>query len=144
MEDESLHLHPFPRPPIATTLSSRRSFYFGKSDDHLHFVEVCPYATELHVYEMNRDQSGWFLKYHVDLAPVCKAFPQSHYDKEYMVAVLSIVRKDKFQKDDSILVLGIYDKVVSYNLENRSLKKMFEFDYSLEVFDQFACSVLRP
>ncbi|KAK1371656.1 F-box domain-containing protein [Heracleum sosnowskyi] len=134
LEDERLHT--FPTPPIATTRSLRRSFYFGESDDHLHFVEVCPYAAVLHVHEMNCDHSGWFVKYLVDLAPLCKTFPQC--GDEYLVAVLSIVRRDKFQEDDSFLVLGTCDEVVSYNLVNRSLKKMFDLE---EVFDQ--ASMLR-
>lgn len=127
LEDERLHT--FPRPP---TRSLRRSFYFGESDDHLHFVEVCRYATLLHVYEMNCDHSGWFVKYQVDLAPLCKTFPQFNGDED-LVSVLSIARRDKFQEDDSFLVLATCDKDVSYNLVNTSLKEMFDI---CEVFYQ--------
>ncbi|KAL1832757.1 hypothetical protein ACET3Z_002408 [Daucus carota] len=39
----------FPRPPIGELSNSRRSSYFGESEDHLHVVEACRYDTSLSV-----------------------------------------------------------------------------------------------
>ena len=47
----------FPRPPIGELSNSRRSSYFGESEDHLHVVEACRYDTSLSVYEMRSDYS---------------------------------------------------------------------------------------
>ncbi|KAF7811480.1 F-box protein [Senna tora] len=55
----------------------RRIEYFGESRDHLHLVEIYGHRTlEFNVYEMKRDYSGWFVKYHVDLNTVSIAFPE--------------------------------------------------------------------
>ncbi|KAK1371628.1 hypothetical protein POM88_037720 [Heracleum sosnowskyi] len=73
-------LKKFPKPPIRLTLSSRRSSYFGKSGDHLHFIE----------------------------------------------AVLSLVRRDRFIEDDSLVVLDIPGKVIRYNLVKRNFEEICE------------------
>ncbi|KAK9178438.1 hypothetical protein WN943_027628 [Citrus x changshan-huyou] len=50
---------------------------FGESREHLHIVvnnDRC--RKKFNVYEMKRDYSGWFVKYHVDLDALIDAFPE--------------------------------------------------------------------
>ncbi|KAL8110663.1 hypothetical protein AgCh_026415 [Apium graveolens] len=105
-------LEKFPKPPIRLTSSSRRGSYFGKSEEHLHFIEVGFHAISLHVYELKCDHSGWFVKYQIDLAQLSKAYPQKskklHDQYYYKVAVLSLIRRDKYLEDDSFVVFWIY------------------------------------
>ena len=53
----------FPRPPIGVKSTSKKINYFEASEDHLHFIEICPHSTSLSVYEMKSDRSEWFIKY---------------------------------------------------------------------------------
>ncbi|KAL6535679.1 hypothetical protein OROMI_027053 [Orobanche minor] len=130
----------FPRPPIdRKKLTTSRSSYFGESDDHLHFIRVYPNATSLSVYELKSDYSEWFIKYWIDLASISKFIPEMtkykacYVDgKTYAFAVLSLIRREKFQ-EDSFLVLEIPGKVIRYNLVDTSFKAMWDFDVDLGV-----------
>ncbi|KAK1363002.1 F-box domain-containing protein [Heracleum sosnowskyi] len=123
----------FPRPPIVVRSSSRRSLYFGESEDHLHVIEVCPYDTSLSVYEMKSDYSEWFVKYQIDLDPISKVFPEMTKHKyifrdksDYAVAVLSLIRRENF-REDSFVVLEIPGKAIRYNLVDRSFEVVWDF-----------------
>ncbi|KAK1371629.1 F-box domain-containing protein [Heracleum sosnowskyi] len=137
-------LEKFPKPPIRLTLSTIRNSYFGESDNHLHFIEVSLHSTSFHVYELKRDHSGWFVKYHVNLAQLSKAYPQMinniHDRNNYKVAVLSLVRRDRFVEDDSFLVLDVPGKVMRYNLVKRNSEEIC--DYKVLV-DQHARNIMR-
>ncbi|KAL6571638.1 hypothetical protein OROHE_003281 [Orobanche hederae] len=130
----------FPRPPIdRKKLTTSRSSYFGESDDHLHFIGVYPNATSLSVYELKSDYSEWFIKYWIDLASISKFIPEMtkykacYVDgKTYAFAVLSLIRREKFQ-EDSFLVLEIPGKVIRYNLVDTSFKAIWDFDVDLGV-----------
>ncbi|KAK1362968.1 F-box domain containing protein [Heracleum sosnowskyi] len=144
VDDERLET--FPRPPCGVRSASRRSLYFGESEGHLHFIEACPYATSLSVYEMKSDYSGWFLKYQIDLDPISKVFPEMtehkaifHDKNDYAVAVLSLIRRENF-REDPFLVLEVPGKVIRYNLVSRSIKMIWDFsvDFSLEKIDDWS------
>ncbi|KAF7811479.1 F-box protein [Senna tora] len=108
----------------------RRIEYFGESNDHLHLIEIYwPWTTKFDVYEMKRDHSGWFVKYHVDLTSVSIAFPDivredlprnswNYYD----FSIFSVIRGGP--SGDSFLVMNIFGKVVRYNFEDRSFRKL--------------------
>ncbi|KAM7504604.1 hypothetical protein LguiB_003508 [Lonicera macranthoides] len=67
-----------PMPPIPEDFEERRLRYFGVSNNHLHLVEIYgPCTTIFNVYEMERDYSGWFVKFRVDLDALMNAFPES-------------------------------------------------------------------
>ncbi|KAL8118618.1 hypothetical protein AgCh_016221 [Apium graveolens] len=130
-------LETFPRPPTAVRSASRRSLYFGESEGHLHFIEACPYATSLSVYEMKSDYSLWFVKYQIDLDPISRVFPEMtkhkaifHDKNEYAVAVLSLIRRENF-REDPFLVLEIPGKVIRYNVVTRSVKMVWDFSVDL-------------
>lgn len=132
VEKESLGT--FPRPPIGVRSSSRRSLYFGESEDHLHVIQVGPYDTSLSVYEMKSDYSEWFVKYRIDLDPISRAFPEMkekdifdvNCEYQYAVNVLSLVRRENFQ-EDSFLILDVPGKIIRYNLVDRSFKLIWDF-----------------
>ncbi|XVF08515.1 hypothetical protein REPUB_Repub07fG0009700 [Reevesia pubescens] len=51
--------------------------YLGESGGHLHRIEVYGSdSSQFDVYEMEKDYSGWSLKYKVDLNPIAAAFSE--------------------------------------------------------------------
>ncbi|XP_017231854.1 F-box protein At5g07610 [Daucus carota subsp. sativus] len=129
----------FPRPPIRVWSNSRRSLYFGESEDHLHVVEARPYANSLSVYEMKSDYSEWFVKYRIDLDPISRDFPEikekdmfdEENDHEPVVNVLSLIRRENFH-EDSFAVLEIPGKAIRYNLVDRSFQLIRDFGADLD------------
>ncbi|CAL5364119.1 unnamed protein product [Camellia sinensis] len=126
MEDERVRT--IPMPPIPHGDWKGRPFgYYGESNDHLHFVEIYNPRIQFDVYEIERDYSGCFVKYHVDLGSVGAAFPQmmqrlSWNPMYYSFAILSLVREKK--DDDSFMVLHIPGKILRYNLGDKSFEKI--------------------
>ncbi|KAM7465800.1 hypothetical protein LguiB_013362 [Lonicera macranthoides] len=65
-------------PPIPKDFGERRLMYYRVSNNHLHIVEIYrPHTIIFNVYEMEKDYSGWFVKYRVDFDALMKAFPES-------------------------------------------------------------------
>lgn len=107
--------------------------FLGESHDHLYHVNVYgPNTLQFYVYEMERDYSGWFVKYHVDLEGVRDAFPEMmslnfhpvdlHF---YNFYILEVIQGN--EENDSVLVLGIPGKAISYNLVDGSFTTLYEF-----------------
>ncbi|KAL5810784.1 hypothetical protein ACOSQ4_027352 [Xanthoceras sorbifolium] len=85
----------------------RRFGYFGESRGHMHLNEIYGPCTALfNVYEMERDYSGWMVKYQVDLLTISAAFPE-------------MVRR--------LLLVHIPNKAIRYNFKDKSFKKIHEF-----------------
>ncbi|XP_057489396.1 F-box protein At5g07610-like [Actinidia eriantha] len=100
--------------------------HYGESRGHLHLVEIYGPVTRFNVYEMERDYSGWFVKYRVDLDGVGIAFPEmmerrSGDEENYSFTILSLVR---LEKDESFLVLHTPGKVIHYSLGDGSFRKI--------------------
>lgn len=119
-----------PRPPIGLRSSRPVTFYMGVSQNHLHVVEVYARDNILNVYEMEKDYSGEFLKYEVDLSPISQVFPEMVMtpDQAY---ILSLVRREHFE-EDSFLVLHIPGKpckAIHYNLVDKCFKGIWDFTY---------------
>ncbi|TXG70567.1 hypothetical protein EZV62_005502 [Acer yangbiense] len=120
-------VHDLPMPAIHADFR-RRFRYFGESRDHLHLIEIYGPCTALfNVYEMERDYSGWMIKYRVDLLSIAAAFPEmvrSYRDPlmEYLCyygfSILSIVREE--EDEDSYLVVHIPNKAIRYNFKDKS------------------------
>ncbi|CAL5343819.1 unnamed protein product [Camellia sinensis] len=103
---------------------------YVESRGHLHLVQVYGLMTRFNVYEMERDYSGWSVKYHVDLDPVGIAFPEMMHLidlDDYSYVVLTIVRGEK--DEDSFMVLHVPGKVIRYNLVDRTFRKICDVDY---------------
>ncbi|KAM5552877.1 F-box protein [Rosa sericea] len=95
--------------------------YFGESGGHLYLIETYKHCkTQFDVMEMERDYSGWFVKYHVDLDPLFTALPNSN---AFVILCLS-QEKEKHEEEDSSADLLLYmpDKGISYNLMNKTFK----------------------
>ncbi|KAJ0099785.1 hypothetical protein Patl1_20714 [Pistacia atlantica] len=114
-------LRDMPMPPIPEEWDERRRSSFGESGGHLHLIEnYGPGGTVFNVLEMERDYSGWFVKYKVDL-----------FGEE--------------NDEDSYLVVQIPKKVIRYNFKDQTFKKIHDFAPSefdahepeLERFDVF-------
>ncbi|MBA0878328.1 hypothetical protein Goshw_008195 [Gossypium schwendimanii] len=107
--------------------------YFGESGDHLHLVEV--YGSDnlqFDVYEMERDRSGWFVKYQVDLNPVAAAFPEmvrGYADPidllSYAFSILCVVHEET--DEGSFMVLHLPNKAIRYNFKDNSFRKLHDF-----------------
>lgn len=91
---------------------------------HFHALEIYgPAGSQLDVYEMEDDYSGWFVKYHINLDPVAAAFPRMgqmlasrRQDEAY--CVLSLVREEK--DEESFLVLHVPGEIIRFNLVDQS------------------------
>ncbi|KAL6989450.1 hypothetical protein U1Q18_015199 [Sarracenia purpurea var. burkii] len=126
VEDERLGI--IPMPPVPSGEWDGRPFrYYGESRDHLHLVEFYVPTTRFDVYEMERDYSGWSVKYRVDLGEVGAAFPDmmQRFPWEpmyYSFAILSVVRGE--EEEGSFLVLHVPGKVVRYSLVDKSFEEL--------------------
>ena len=66
-----------PMPQIDVFKKSYR--YVGESGGHLHLIVAStfnPKPPQFDVFEMERDRSGWFVKFRVNLSAISTAFPR--------------------------------------------------------------------
>ncbi|KAI5670279.1 hypothetical protein M9H77_10643 [Catharanthus roseus] len=133
-------------PVIPNDWEDRRK-YFGESNDHLHMIiSNGNRVTNFNVYEMDKEYSGWFIKYRIDLdiETVLKAIPESHdldigldpldYYR-FLVLDVIITGPEKEEEEESYLVLSIPGNVVRYNIKDKSFKKLFQFSPVDQGFD---------
>ncbi|KAM5581904.1 hypothetical protein ABKV19_010904 [Rosa sericea] len=105
-------------------ICKRKSRYFRESCDghHLHLIDLFyPCLTKFEVLEMGRDYSGWFVKYHVDLDPLCASFLLFVYGQ---FVVLFLHRDENEEEESSSLLLHTPGKLISYNLESKTFKSV--------------------
>ncbi|THG02048.1 hypothetical protein TEA_007141 [Camellia sinensis var. sinensis] len=92
--------------------------YFGASEDHLNLV--ISGITGFKIYEMEKDCSGWFVKYCVDLHKVIHALPQMILsfgpNKFCSYSILGIVGREN--DDESFLVLHTPGNIISKILKS--------------------------
>ncbi|KAI4346515.1 hypothetical protein L6164_007405 [Bauhinia variegata] len=99
------------------------SDYLGVSCGRLHRIEVYGRRnTQIKVFEMESDYSGWFLKHQVDVEELTVAYPDMVRMRSYAFILLGLVQ------DDSSLFLHIPGKVISYSFQDKTfeIKKSFE------------------
>ncbi|KAH9678591.1 F-box protein [Citrus sinensis] len=137
-------LQEMPMPPLTRDPADRiegfmRSFvYFGESREHLHFVvNVDNHSKKFDVYEMQRDYSGYFVKYRVDLDVIIAAFPEMDVPSDeddflffyafdcYKYSILGIIREAN--DEESYMVLHIPGKVIRYKLNDKTFTKICDF-----------------
>ncbi|OMO52209.1 hypothetical protein COLO4_37348 [Corchorus olitorius] len=117
--------------PMPTFLEDSRYRHFEESGGHLYLMEVIDDSDTLlyDVYEMERDYSGWFLKYKVDLHPIAAAFPDEMIwgtGNVHPYTILGIVEEET--NDDSFLVLQIPNKkAIRYNFKDGSFRMVHDF-----------------
>jgi hypothetical protein len=125
------HLGAMPSLPSNEKWSKRRLRYFRESGGHLHLIEIYGSSTtQFQVFEMEKDYSRWIPKYQVDLAAIVDAFPEmvrsyidTHESRFYVFSLL-FVQEDE---EDSLLLLHIPGKFISYNLRDRTFKEICDF-----------------
>ncbi|KAL6227137.1 hypothetical protein ACLB2K_001096 [Fragaria x ananassa] len=110
---------------ITATWPRLRQRYFGESAGHLYLIETYQHwNTQFDVMEMERDYSGWFVKYHVDLNPLGAAFPGLDWNA---FVVLGLFPENGVEEDNSThLLLHLPGKIISYNLRNETFKTSVE------------------
>ncbi|KAK9181427.1 hypothetical protein WN944_024564 [Citrus x changshan-huyou] len=115
---------------------------FGESREHLHIVvnnDRC--RKKFNVYEMKRDYSGWFVKYHVNLDALINAFPEIDASLDdfqqpsayHEYSILGIIREAN--DEQSYMVLHIRGKAIRYNLNDKTFTKICDFDPGHEVIN---------
>ncbi|XP_004301406.1 PREDICTED: F-box protein At5g07610-like [Fragaria vesca subsp. vesca] len=117
--------------PSGHGLMHERKFrYFGESRGHLQLIDIYKSCvTEFDVMEMGKDDSGWFVKYHVDLNPIGTVFPEvvcdhlhlAIYDC-YSCCVLFLAREET--EENSSILLHIPMGIISYNVSDKTVKKL--------------------
>lgn len=123
IDQERLGTIPMPPAPHGKWWYDRAYMYYGKSRGHLHLIEMYNQTTRLTVYEMERDYSGWFVKYNVDIATVGIAFPELvQIPNNWYIgcSVLDIVREES--DEESYMVISVGGKFVEYRLVDGSFK----------------------
>ncbi|OMO52203.1 hypothetical protein COLO4_37366 [Corchorus olitorius] len=141
--------------PMPTFRGDSRFRHLEESRGHLYLMEVIDDSDTLvyDLYEMERDYSGWFLKYEVDFHPIAAAFPEMFCDSDiypYLYSILGIVQEEC--DDDSFLVLYIPDKAIRYNFKDGSFTMLhdfapfrnrfegsLEYHYAHQFIESFAC-----
>ncbi|PRQ37026.1 putative F-box domain-containing protein [Rosa chinensis] len=120
-----------PSLPSNEKWSKRRLRYFGESSGHLHLIEIYGSGTtQFQVFEMKKDYSSWIPKYQVDLAAIVKAFPEmvrsypDAHDSRFCLFSILFVQENE---EDSLLLLQIPGKFISYNLTHKTFKEICDF-----------------
>lgn len=97
--------------------------------DHLCLIEIYgPRTLEFNVYEMARDYSCWFVKYHIDLNAVPISFLKMIRNT---FSILCVVQAEV--DEDSYLVINTSGKVVRYNFKDKSFYKLCDIADTKEV-----------
>ncbi|XP_010050919.1 F-box protein At5g07610 [Eucalyptus grandis] len=121
-----------PRLPISENRGCRRFRYFGESHGHLHFFEIYGSRTaQFKIFELEKDYSGWFVKYHVELDSIVSAFPEvvrNYMDPDYMnyyaFVMLHLVREGN--NEESSLLVHLPGKILTYNVGDKTFRKLYE------------------
>ncbi|KAL6989448.1 hypothetical protein U1Q18_015197 [Sarracenia purpurea var. burkii] len=127
LDEERLGTMPMLPVPEGKWWYDKEVMHYGESRRHLHLVEIFSPTTRFNVYEMERDYSGWFVKFRVDLAGVATSFPemtQTRGNWYCSYSVLSLVRGES--DEESFLVLQLADKLVRYNLADGAFMTVYE------------------
>ncbi|KAL3745821.1 hypothetical protein ACJRO7_014863 [Eucalyptus globulus] len=121
-----------PRLPISENRGCRRFRYFGESHGHLHFFEIYGSRTaQFKIFELEKDYSGWFVKFHVELDSIVSAFPEvvrNYMDPVYMnyyaFVMLHLVREGN--NEESSLLVHLPGKILTYNVGDKTFRKLYE------------------
>lgn len=124
------------RIPIPVTRAGwnvkRHCYPLVESRDCLLFIDVPSLSIEFDVYEMNRDYSGWLVKYHVDLNQVMKKYPEtslmSYFGPGQSFVIHCLVLGEK--EENSFLVLEVCGKAIRYNIALKTCEELCDLDVS--------------
>lgn len=100
--------------------------YFMESGGHLNLI-LLHSCSQFDVLEMRRDYSGWFIKYSGDFDPMYSEMVRDYpslgqYASCSPFTVFFLAREEN--EENSYLLLQIPGKVVTYNLRDKTFKKL--------------------
>ncbi|XP_004305300.1 PREDICTED: F-box protein At5g07610-like [Fragaria vesca subsp. vesca] len=111
-----------------TTWPKLAQRYFGESSGRLYLIETFEHClTQFDVMEMEREYSGWLVKYQVDLNPLLAAFTGQDCSA-FVVLCLSQEEETDYEVEDTSthLLLHLSGKVISYNLRSKTFRTSVE------------------
>ncbi|KAG5558297.1 hypothetical protein RHGRI_008278 [Rhododendron griersonianum] len=106
VDDEQLGNIPLPPIPEGKDWHNREFRHYGESRGHLHLVEAYDRTHRVDVYELERDYSGWFSKFSLDLDAV--GVPRDTRFNSF--GILCVVRMER--DEESLLVLHVPGKIL--------------------------------
>ncbi|XP_076954514.1 F-box protein At5g07610-like, partial [Bidens hawaiensis] len=119
LDVEELQMLPVPEELVSAELST---MYFGESGGHLHLISETnreDRISNVNVYEMLRDRSGWFVKYRVKFNEL-PDFPEMF---DYDSRVVDVVRGK--EENETFLVLVTPGRVTRYNVHDKSFNPIY-------------------
>ncbi|KAI3836947.1 hypothetical protein MKW98_005280, partial [Papaver atlanticum] len=83
------------------------------------------------IWEMRKDYTGWSVTYYVDLTPLTTVYPDIVPGRLRSLIFhpfeLNVLLTEEGEEDPSKLILLIgKNKVISFDLSNKSLKKLYD------------------
>ncbi|XP_052187592.1 F-box protein At5g07610-like [Diospyros lotus] len=123
VEKELLQIMPLPPLPEEYSWYDRIVRRQMESCDHLHIVDIYNTSTQISVFELERDYSGWFEKYRVDLDIFRALSPEVLWlvdEGRLACEVLAVGRVESDEK--SYLILHIPQKIICYNPVYKTFK----------------------
>lgn len=108
-----------------------------ESHDCLLFIDVFPPSSmKFDVYEMNRDYSGWLVKYHVELNEVITKFPETDeitlapgvFRQRQSFVIHCLVVGDR--EEDSFVVFEVPGKAIRYNILLKTYQELCDLELS--------------
>lgn len=133
-------LDQIPTPVVRAGWNVKRHCYpLIESRDCLLFIDIFPpLSLKFDVHEMNRDYSGWTVKYHVDLNEVITKFPQTN--EMTLMNLLAFFRPFQSfvihclvlgeREEDAFLVLEVPGKAIRYNIVLKNCQELCDLDLS--------------
>ncbi|KAK9078026.1 hypothetical protein SSX86_002083 [Deinandra increscens subsp. villosa] len=128
-----------PTPVMRDHWNVRRHCYpLVESHGCLLFIDI---SVKLDIHEMNRDYSGWSVKYHVDLIQVMNRLPQRNGStlalglgflrpvQSFVVHCLVVGESE----EDSFLVLEIPGKAMRYNIVLKTFQELCDLESSKQL-----------
>ncbi|KAK2994682.1 hypothetical protein RJ640_026161 [Escallonia rubra] len=143
VDEERLGTMPMPPVPNVDGNLHGKVRYFGKSLDRLHLVEInchCDFLYEnLTVHELQRDYSGWLVKYRINLSDFPAELVDSvgqYYYPQFSILFCGFTGEDG---DDPELLLRLQalNRVVRYNLNTKTFKNLCDRGFGLNCEESF-------
>ncbi|KAM7491693.1 hypothetical protein LguiA_034614 [Lonicera macranthoides] len=134
LDQERIQVMPMPPFPRELGYSLRKSHYFGESSGHLYLIETYELMRiQFDVFEMERDRSGWFVRYRVDLNSMVNTYPEMILDKrgyrgQLIYGCFPLYVLEGERSVDSYMLLYIPGKIVRYNFVDKTFKLLFDYD----------------
>ncbi|KAI5655544.1 hypothetical protein M9H77_32731 [Catharanthus roseus] len=128
-------LLPIASPPIRYPYK-KETISCKESQGRLYFIEFDCYYTlsKFHVYELEKDEMKWLLRYNVDLGDYIKE-SKLDWSRQNLPILLSLIHGDN--KEETGLLLYTNCQVLSYKLKNKACVKVCDLNIDVEKYKYF-------